>query len=58
MKSEKAVKRLFDSDSASTDVNQSNTSKGIYTPETNIDPDDGPLEECFPLPTTGFQGPF
>ena len=26
-------------------------------PKTNIDPDHGPLEECFPLPTSGFQGP-
>ena len=26
-------------------------------PKTNIDPDNGPLEECFPLPTSGFQGP-
>ena len=26
-------------------------------PKTNIDPDNGPLEECFPLPTSGFEGP-
>ena len=26
-------------------------------PKTNIEPDNGPLEECFPLPTSGFEGP-
>ena len=24
-------------------------------PKTNIDPDNGPLEDGFPLPTNGFQ---
>ena len=26
----------------------------ITLPKTNMDPDDGPLEECLPLPTSGF----
>ena len=26
-------------------------------PETNIDPDNGPMEDQVPLPTSGFQGP-
>ena len=26
-------------------------------PKTNLDPDNGNLEDCFPLPTSGFQGP-
>ena len=31
---------------------------GIYTlPKTNIDPDNGPMEDYFPLPTRGFQVP-
>ena len=23
-----------------------------------MDPENGPLEKCFPLPTSGFQGPW
>ena len=30
--------------------------KANTLPKTNIDPDNGPLEDCFPLPTSGFPG--
>ena len=30
---------------------------GDTLPKTNIDPDNGPMENDFPLPTSGFQGP-
>ena len=26
-------------------------------PKTNMDPDNGPLEDCFPLPASGFGVP-
>ena len=29
----------------------------ITLPKTNIDPDNGPMEDYFPLPTRGFQVP-
>ena len=31
-----------------------NHSESCTLPKTNIDPDNGPLEECFPSPTSGF----
>ena len=43
----------------STDISSSfsKTCFLLTLPKTNIDPENGPLEECFPLPTSGFQGP-
>ena len=28
----------------------------VTLPKTNKDPDNGLLDDCFPLPTSGFQG--
>ena len=40
-----------------TQSNPPRTHAGNTLPKTNIDPDNGPLEAYFPLPTSGFQVP-